>query len=44
MKQEPVLPIVGLILMIGVMGMLYRAQPPARPEKKEYLETNLEEE
>ena len=43
-QQEPVMPLLGFAVIIGIMIMLYRAQPPARPEKKEYLETNLEEE
>ena len=43
-QQEPVMPLLGFAVVIGIMIMLYRAQPPGRFEKKEYFETNLEEE
>ena len=43
-QQEPVMPLLGFAVVIGIMIMLYRAQPPGGFEKKEFLETNLEEE
>ena len=43
-QQEPVVPLLGFAVVIGIMIMLYRAQPPGGFEKKEFLETNLEEE
>ena len=43
-QQEPVMPLLGFAVVIGFMIMLYRAQPPGGFEKKEFLETNLEEE
>ena len=43
-QQEPVMPLLGFAVVIGIMIMLYRAQPPSGSVKKEFLETNLEEE
>lgn len=34
LQQDPVIPTVGLIVLIGVTFMLYRTQPPHRFEKK----------
>ena len=43
-QQEPVMPLLGFAVVIGIMIMLYRAQPPSGSVKKGYLDIVREEE
>ena len=42
-QQEPVLPILGILVVIAVMAMLYRAQPPLKQEEKSLVDISQEE-
>ena len=42
-QQEPVMPLLGFAVVIGIMIMLYRAKPPGGFEKKEPVEIIPEE-
>jgi len=43
-KQAPALPLIGMILVLGVMFMLYRVEPSLKQEEKTLAEVPSEEE